>query len=341
MAVEKRPTAVLANYQKIEKIGEGTYGVVYKAVYKPENESVALKKIRLEGEEDGIPSTSLREISVLRELTHPNIVNLIDVIMDVKKLYLVFEFLYMDLKKYIDDQKSQNSRIDLDLTTSYTFQLLQSLDFCHSRRIIHRDLKPQNLLIDKQGIIKLADFGLARAFNLPMRAYTHEVVTMWYRSPDILLGKQKYGCSVDMWSLGCIFSEMLTNYPLFAGDSEIDQLFKIFHVLGTPTEKSWPGCTELPDYNDKFPIFPAGGIEQKAKFPISAVAMDLLTQMITYDPVKRISAKQALNHPFFEALDKSIFPGSSCPLVPKYDQVASKAAAIKGLALPRCATAWH
>merc|ERR1712050_177161 len=100
----------------------------------------------------------------------------------------------MDLKKYIDDQKKQNSRIDFDLTTSYMFQMLQSLEFCHSRRIVHRDLKPQNLLIDKQGIIKLADFGLARAFNIPMRAYIHEVITMWYRAPEILLGKQRYGC---------------------------------------------------------------------------------------------------------------------------------------------------
>ena len=147
---------------------------------------------------------SLREISILRELEHPNIVKLIDVIMDEKKLYLVFEFLFMDLKKYIDEQKYQKNRIDVELSRSYMYQMLQvlyfspvtlykfyqALDFCHARRIIHRDLKPQNLLIDKQGIIKLADFGLARAFNYPMRAYTHEVVTMWYRSPEILLGKQ-------------------------------------------------------------------------------------------------------------------------------------------------------
>ena len=167
---------------------------------------------------------SLREISILRELEHPNIVKLIDVIMDEKKLYLVFEFLFMDLKKYIDEQKYQKNRIDVELSRSYMYQMLQvisswlytvpcgirtvwtpkrrtqlyrhhklffqALDFCHARRIIHRDLKPQNLLIDKRGIIKLADFGLARAFNYPMRAYTHEVVTMWYRSPEILLGKQ-------------------------------------------------------------------------------------------------------------------------------------------------------
>lgn len=330
----KRPTANLNNYQKIEKIGEGTYGVVYKAIYKPDNANVALKKIRLEGEEDGIPSTSLREISVLRELTHPNIVKLIDVIMDATKIYLVFEFLYMDLKKYIDDQKNQGSRIDIDLTTSYVFQLCQSLQFCHSRRIIHRDLKPQNLLIDKQGIIKLADFGLARAFNIPMRAYTHEVVTMWYRAPEILLGKQRYGCAVDMWSLGCIFSEMLTNYPLFAGDSEIDQLFKIFHVLGTPTEDNWKGVTHLPDYNDKFPIFKATGIQHRNEFPVSKAALNFLNEMIIYNPIKRLSAKDALNHEFFNKLDKTIFPGSSVRQVPFYDKERSKIAGLQGLPVP-------
>lgn len=334
MVKAKRATATLSNYKKIEKIGEGTYGVVYKANYKPDNEDVALKKIRLEGEDDGIPSTSLREISILRELSHPNIVNLIDVIMDVNQLYLVFEFLYMDLKKYIDDQKAQGQRIDIELSTSYMFQLVQSLHFCHSRRIYHRDLKPQNLLIDRQGVIKLADFGLARAFNVPMRAYTHEVITMWYRAPEILLGKQRYGCPVDMWSLGCIFSEMLTNYPLFAGDSEIDQLFKIFHVLGTPTEENWPGVSELPDFNDKFPIFKASGIEPKSEFPIPREARLLLQDMIVYNPVDRLSAKNTLDHVFFQKLDKTIFPGSSIPLVPKFNEAASKKAAIAGLPIP-------
>merc|ERR1711892_794109 len=216
-----KPTARLENYKRIEKVGEGTYGVVYKANYIPTGKEVALKKIRLEGE-------------------------------DESKLYLVFEFLFMDLKKYIDDQRKQSTRIDTGLTQSYMFQ---ALDFCHKRRIIHRDLKPQNLLIDQQGIIKVADFGLARAFSYPMRAYTHEVVTMWYRSPEILLGKQRYACGTDMWSLGSIFYEMLTNQPLFAGDSEIDQLFKIFHILGTPTTTAWPELKDLPDWNEKFPHF--------------------------------------------------------------------------------------
>ncbi|CBY09474.1 unnamed protein product [Oikopleura dioica] len=152
-------------FSRTEKIGEGTYGFVYKAKYRPTDEFVALKRIRLEGEEDGIPLTNLREICSLKELAHPNIVKLIDVILEKTSLevYLIFELLYMDLKTYIDEQKEQDSRIERSLAMSYSYQLCQALDFCHTRRIIHRDLKPQNLLIDKNGIIKIADFGLVRS----------------------------------------------------------------------------------------------------------------------------------------------------------------------------------
>lgn len=139
-------------------------------------------------------------------------------------------------------------RLPAELVKSYMYQLLKGLEFCHSHRVLHRDLKPQNLLIDSHGCIKLADFGLARAFGIPIRAYTHEVVTLWYRAPEILMGARQYACPVDVWSVGCIFAEMITGRPLFPGDSEIDELFRIFRVLGTPTEASWPGVSQLPDY---------------------------------------------------------------------------------------------
>jgi len=159
-------------YQKMEKVGEGTYGVVYKARDKMSGEIVALKKTRLEAEDEGVPSTAIREISLLRELNHPNIVDLKDVVHAESKLYLVFEFLDQDLKKYMDHV---GKKLKPMLIKSYLYQILQGITFCHRRRILHRDLKPQNLLIDRAGTLKLADFGLARAFGVPLRTYTHEV----------------------------------------------------------------------------------------------------------------------------------------------------------------------
>lgn len=168
-----------------------------------------------------------REISLLKELKHPNIVSLEDVLMEESRLYLIFEFLSMDLKKYMDSLPAEKM-MDPELVRSYMYQITAAMLFCHRRRVLHRDLKPQNLLINKDGVIKVADFGLGRSFGIPVRVYTHEIVTLWYRAPEVLLGSQRYSCPVDVWSLGCIFAEMATRKPLFQGDSEIDQLFRIF-----------------------------------------------------------------------------------------------------------------
>jgi len=292
-------------YEKREKVGEGTYGVVYKALDTHTKETVALKKIRLENEEEGMPSTAMREISLLNELKHPNIVNLRDVVYypSEKKLYLIFEYLDQDLKRYLDQNKHNLSPY---MIKSYMYQILNGLNYCHSKRVIHRDLKPQNLLIDKNGIIKLADFGLARAFSVPIRTLTHEVETLWYRAPEILLGQKEYALPVDMWSVGCIFAEMVEKRPLFMGDSEIDQIFKIFQLHGTPNNTAWPGVTSLPDFKTTFPKFK--GVDPKQHFKnFDETGLDLLMQMIALDPAKRISAKQALKHPYFDGLDISVF----------------------------------
>lgn len=283
-------------FQKIEKIGEGTYGVVYKAKDKVTGRVVALKKIRLETESEGVPSTAIREISLLKELDHPNIVKLLDVVHSEKKLYLVFEYLNKDLKKFMDE--SPTTGLPLPLVKSYLWQLLQGIAHCHAHRVLHRDLKPQNLLIDSEGNIKLADFGLARAFGVPVRTYTHEVVTLWYRAPEILLGSRFYSTPVDVWSIGCIFAEMLTRRALFPGDSEIDQLFRIFRTLGTPDETIWPGVSMLPDFKSHFPKWQPQSIG-KIVPSLDEDGLSLLMKLLTYEPSRRISAKQAISHRYF------------------------------------------
>ncbi|CAK8683000.1 cyclin-dependent kinase 2-like [Clavelina lepadiformis] len=292
----------MEGFHKIEKIGEGTYGIVYKALDKVTGRMVALKKIRLDTETEGVPSTAIREISLLKELDHPNVVRLMDVIHSEKKLYLVFEYLSQDLKKYMD---AQSCGLPIPLAKSYLYQLLQGIAYCHSHRVLHRDLKPQNLLIDENGCIKLADFGLARATGLPVRMYTHEVITLWYRPPEILLGGKYYSIAVDIWSIGCIFAEMVHKKTLFPGDSEIDQLFRIFRTLGTPSEDIWPGVTSLPDFKSKFPNWPPQSLS-KILPELDEVGCNLLEKMIAYDPTQRISAKSALLHHYFQDVSLQI-----------------------------------
>ncbi|KAF8246542.1 Pkinase-domain-containing protein [Wilcoxina mikolae CBS 423.85] len=301
-------------YQRIEKIGEGTYGVVYKAKdLNNHNRIVAMKKIRLEAEDEGVPSTAIREISLLKEMNDPNIVKLLNIIAEGHKVYLVFEFLDLDLKKYME-AIPQGMGLGEDMVKRFMNQLVSGVKYCHTHRILHRDLKPQNLLIDKEGNLKLADFGLARAFGVPLRTYTHEVVTLWYRSPEILLGGKQYSTGVDMWSVGCIFAEMCTRKALFPGDSEIDEIFKIFRLLGTPDENIWPGVTSFPDYKSSFPQW--ARVETEKMVPnLEPSGLDLLDAMLIYDPAGRISAKQALQHEYFMTDDSDMMSPESKPRV--------------------------
>ncbi|KAI8880977.1 protein serine/threonine kinase, partial [Backusella circina FSU 941] len=248
--------------KKIEKLGEGTYGIVYKAQNRETNEVVALKRIRLDNEEEGVPCTAIREISLLKELKHPNIVRLYDVLHTEKKLTLVFEYLDSDLKKFLD---SYGGDIDVITVKQLMYQLLKGIAFCHAHRVLHR-----------KGELKLGDFGLARAYGIPVRSYSHEVVTLWYRAPDVLMGSRQYSTSIDLWSAGCIFAEMASGRPLFPGSSITDQLQRIFKVLGTPTEEIWPKVSQLPEYK----------------------------RLLEYPPEKRITASDALQHPYFDELRK-------------------------------------
>lgn len=240
-----------------------------------------------------------RDHAALISCPFPRFRRLLNVIHCDKGLYLVFEYLNQDLKKLLDQRCAGSTGLDPALVKSYLWQLLQGISHCHAHRVLHRDLKPQNLLIDARGNIKLADFGLARSISLPIRTYTHEVVTLWYRAPEILLGSPLYGPSVDIWSIGCIFVEMACGKALFPGDSEIDQLFRIFRTLGTPNETIWPGVSNLPDFKTSFPQWQP---QELNSFITDPQGLDLLKQLLTYDPSQRVSAKKALNHPFFKKI---------------------------------------
>ncbi|KAJ1551759.1 negative regulator of the PHO system [Nowakowskiella sp. JEL0078] len=280
----------MERYLRLEKLGEGTYATVYKGKNRLSHDIVALKEIHLDSEE-GAPSTAIREISLMKELKHINIVRLFDVIHTEKTLTLVFEYMDQDLKKYMDSCGS-NGALDHNICKRFLYQLLKGIAFCHENRLINNRME-----------LKLADFGLARAFGIPVNTFSNEVVTLWYRAPDVLLGSRNYSTSIDMWSAGCIMAEMYSGKPLFPGKNNEDQLIRIFKLLGTPTEASWPRVAELPEYGDgkKWAYYPPQSLH--AKLPMmDPVAMDLLVKMLQYEPQQRIPAKEALNHLYFQDL---------------------------------------
>jgi len=302
---EEEDDEVFSRFSIVEKLGEGTYGQVYKAVSRRTQETFALKKIRILYDEDGVPGNAIREVALLKECDHPNVIRLHDVFSNLSALYLVFEFLDMDLRVYL---KRHGPFTDVLLLKSAACQCLRGVEYCHAHRVLHRDLKPQNVLIDvHQHRLKLADFGLARAFSIPLRTYTHEVVTLWYRAPEILLGQPKYANPIDLWSLGCIVAEMATAQALFPGDSEIDTIFRIFRVLGTPSEEVWPGVSQLRDFKKEFPKWPDTHFEEvRRKGPgLGDNGVDILGACLKYNPIDRPSARRLLQHCFFDAVDSA------------------------------------
>ncbi|XP_058731829.1 cyclin-dependent kinase G-2 isoform X2 [Vicia villosa] len=238
-------------FERLNKIDEGTYGVVYRAKDKKTGEVVALKKVKMEKEKEGFPLTSLREINVLLSFHHPYIVDVKEVVVgsSLDSIFMVMEYMEHDLKGLMESMKQPFSQSEVKCLM---IQLLEGVKYLHDNWVLHRDLKTSNLLLNNRGELKICDFGLARQYGSPLKPYTHLVVTLWYRAPELLLGARQYSTAIDMWSLGCIMAELLSKEPLFNGKTEFDQLDKIFRILGTPNETIWPGFSKLPGVKVNF-----------------------------------------------------------------------------------------
>ncbi|KAJ1392463.1 Serine/threonine-protein kinase, active site [Sesbania bispinosa] len=238
-------------FERLNKIDEGTYGVVYRARDKKTGEIVALKKVKMEKEKEGFPLTSLREINILLSFHHPSIVDVKEVVVgsSLDSIFMVMEYMEHDLKGLMEAMKQPFSQSEVKCLM---IQLLKGVKYLHDNWVLHRDLKTSNLLLNNRGELKICDFGLARQYGSPLKPYTHLVVTLWYRAPELLLGAKQYSTAIDMWSLGCIMAELLAKEPLFNGKTEFDQLDKIFRILGTPNETIWPGFSKLPGVKVNF-----------------------------------------------------------------------------------------
>ncbi|KAF3814555.1 hypothetical protein GH733_017713 [Mirounga leonina] len=295
----------METYIKLEKLGEGTYATVYKGRSKLTENLVALKEIRLEHEE-GAPCTAIREVSLLKDLKHANIVTLHDIVHTDKSLTLVFEYLDKDLKQYMDDCGNIMSMHNVKL---FLYQILRGLAYCHRRKVLHRDLKPQNLLINEKGELKLADFGLARAKSVPTKTYSNEVVTLWYRPPDVLLGSSEYSTQIDMWGVGCIFFEMASGRPLFPGSTVEDELHLIFRLLGTPSQETWPGVSSNDEFkNYNFPKYKPQPLINHAPSLRGCCTYKYHLYLLfkAYESKKRVSAEEAMKHVYFRSLGPRI-----------------------------------
>ena len=286
-------------------VGSGTYGKVFKAIHVYTKQLVALKKLRMEGERDGFPVTAVREIKLLQSLRHENVVELKEVMVEKNDCFMVFEYLSHDLTGLLNHPTFKlNPAQKKDLAR----QMFAGLDYLHRRGVLHRDIKAANILVSSSGRLKLADFGLARFYaKRKTLDYTNRVITIWYRSPELLLGETQYGPAVDIWSAACVLVEIFTRHAIFPGDGgEISQLQKIYDVLGTPTLREWPGLRDMQWFELLRPgVRMPSRFAEKYRDRVSPAAFELLEAMFQYDPAKRPSAGDVLEHPYFTVEEPS------------------------------------
>lgn len=283
----------MSQYEKVKFLGSGTYGEVWQYIDKSTSTNVAIKTIKVINQGEGINFTALREIMLLQELKHPNIISLYDIFLKNSNVHLVLELAEYDLSEKIPLLRNTE-----DIVKGILKQLLEGLSFMHDNSVLHRDLKPGNLLITRKGELKITDFGTAKIICDTEGPRSSGICSLWYQSPELLFGTKHYGKAMDIWSVGCIFAELLNKKTLFNGQTPIDQLTKIFNTLGTPDETEWPGVNYLPTY---MPFAPSPKISFSKAFPdCNELARDLLQKMLEFCPTNRISADQALQHEYFK-----------------------------------------
>ncbi|KAJ1961754.1 kinase subunit of RNA polymerase II carboxy-terminal domain kinase I [Dipsacomyces acuminosporus] len=321
----KSPAEGVRLYVKISMVGEGTYGKVYKARNRETGQVVALKRMRIDMDREGFPITAMREIRLLKQLKHPNITQVLDVVSETgNAVYVVMEYMDFDLSGLINHPQWQPEPAH---KKSLMLQLLQGLEYMHAHGILHRDIKGSNLLVNQQGQVKYVDFGLARSFHhTRMHEFTNRVITLWYRPPELLLGTTLYGPEVDIWSLGCVMLELFMKKPMFQGQNDIDQLEQIFKHLGTPEPSVWETFKKLPWAGYMTPTHKyQNTLRSTLSTKMSSGAADLVSWMLSLDPKARPTAAQCLSHSYFEFESPPPVPLTSFPVSGDWHEYESKA----------------
>lgn len=315
----------VSEFEKLNRVGEGTYGIVYRARDTKTGEIVALKKMRMDREKDGIPVSGLREITILLGCRHENVVPMREVVVGrgLDSIFLVMTYCEQDLASLLDNMKSPFNEPQVKCIT---LQVLKGLKYLHANFIVHRDLKVSNLLMTDKGCVKIADFGLARYFGLPLEPMTPKVVTLWYRAPELLLNSKSHSTAIDMWSAGCILGELLAHAPLLPGKSEINQLELVIDLLGTPNDAIWPGFSSLPILQE-FTLKQQKYNNLKDKFHwLSAAGLRLLNFLFMYDPEKRATAEECLQSSYFKEKPEPCDP-KLMPSFPQHRNIGAGSAA--------------